>query len=104
MNGKTSLYASHPHRFAGIPERDLRLRAIGQVGAIATLLALMLVATLMSGCDPVASVGASAHAANTPSASAAPNAATKTGFDWRRADPVTYTPEELDGIDNPNAD
>jgi hypothetical protein len=104
MNASTSLHASHPHRFASISQRDLRARAIACSGAIATLAAMVLAAAVLSGCDPIAPVGASATAADTSSASAAPNAATKTGFDWRKADAVTYTPNELDRINDPNAD
>jgi hypothetical protein len=100
MDTKTSLYASHPHRFANVSERDLRVRAIGQIGAIATLLALVLVATVMSGCDPIAPVGASSNAGDVSSAPVASNATPKTGFDWRRADPVTYTPDDWESPDD----
>ncbi|MGA8005249.1 MAG: hypothetical protein WCA17_04045, partial [Burkholderiales bacterium] len=48
MNANTSPHASHPHRFAGISQRDLRVRAFGHLGAIATLAALVLVAAVLS--------------------------------------------------------
>jgi hypothetical protein len=101
MNAKLSLHASHPHRFANISPQDLRVRAIGQLGVISTLAAMVLVAAVLSGCDPIAPLSASASAADAPGA---PNAASKTGFDWRKADPVTYTRDELNRIDDPNAD
>jgi hypothetical protein len=99
MNANTSFHASHPHRFANISQRDLRMRAIGHVGAIATLAALVLVAAVVSGCDPIAPVGASANAGEGSSAAIASNATARTGFDWRQADPVEYRPGDWESPD-----
>jgi hypothetical protein len=99
MNANSPLYRNHRHRFANVTQRELRVRALGQVGAIATLAALVLVAVALAGCDPIAPVGATASTAG--NAAAQETATQKTGFDWRKADPVTYVPADWETLDKP---
>jgi len=85
-----------PH-LQNISPRQLRTRAIGQLTAIALLATLVLGVAAVSGCEAVAPASATAKAE--PSASTgdkrdANSAQVVTGFDWRHADPVVYSPED----------
>ena len=79
-----------------LPQEDLRVRAIGKLIAIGTLVGLVAVGVALAGCKPVEPAGASGAAGHVPEATAkaAPANQNRTDPVWLKADPVIYSPED----------
>lgn len=99
MNTNTSLSARLPDRHSNLTLRELRIRAIGQSAVITAIAALVLAAAALAGCDAVTPVGADtlpaiASESDSREVAGPVENEVRTGFDWRKTDPVIYRDED----------
>ncbi|MGB8436135.1 MAG: hypothetical protein WCE38_17930 [Burkholderiales bacterium] len=99
MDTNTTLQARLLDRRPNLTWRELRVRAIGQSAAIVAIATLVLAAAALAGCDDVASAGARTYPAiefdaDSHAVAGVGEGEVRTGFDWRKADSVTYREED----------